>query len=108
MLTSVSVYLFSFLLFRVTLVVSVGMSTQSQKIAFFLLLRVKIMFKSIAKKFAVGSAFALSGILPAMAAVDPAVTTALSDAKADGATIGGAVLVVIVAIAAFKYIRRAL
>lgn len=66
------------------------------------------MFKSIAKKVAVGSAFVLGGVLPAMAAVDPAVTTALSDAKADGIVVGGAVLVVIVAIAAFKYIRRAL
>lgn len=66
------------------------------------------MFKSIAKKFAIGSAIAFAGILPAMAAVDAAVTTSLSDAKADGATVGGAVLVVVVAIAAFKYIRRAL
>ena len=66
------------------------------------------MFKSIAKKIAVGSAVVLSGVVPAMAAVDAGVTTALSDAKADGATVGGAVLIVIVAIAAFKYIRRAL
>lgn len=66
------------------------------------------MFKSIAKKIAVGSAVVLSGVVPAMAAVDPNVTTALADAKADGATVGAAVLVVIVAIAAFKYIRRAL
>lgn len=66
------------------------------------------MFKSIAKKFAIGSAIAFAGILPAVAAVDAGVTTALSDAKADGATVGGAVLIVVVAIAAFKYIRRAL
>lgn len=66
------------------------------------------MFNSIAKKIAIGSAIAFAGIVPAMAAVDAAVTTALSDAKADGATVGGAALVVIVAIAAFKYIRRAL
>ena len=66
------------------------------------------MFKSIAKKVAVGSAFVLGGVLPAFAAVDAGVTTALSDAKADGGTVGAAVLVVIVAIAAFKYIRRAL
>lgn len=66
------------------------------------------MYKSIAKKFAIGSVIAFSGIVPAMAAVDASVTTALSDAKADGATVGAAVLVVIVAIAAFKYIRRAL
>jgi len=43
-----------------------------------------------------------------MAAVDAGVTTALTAAGTDGATVGSAVLVVIVGIAAFKYIRRAL
>jgi len=43
-----------------------------------------------------------------MAAVDAGVTTALTTAGTDGATVGSAVLVVIVGIAAFKYIRRAL
>jgi hypothetical protein len=42
------------------------------------------------------------------AAVPAAVTTALTDAGTDAATVGGAVLVVIVGIAAFKYMRRAL
>ena len=42
------------------------------------------------------------------AAVPSEVSGALDDAKTDGATIGGIVLAVIVAIAAFKYIRRAL
>ncbi|HDY6335483.1 major capsid protein [Pseudomonas aeruginosa] len=44
----------------------------------------------------------------AMAAVPEEVTTALGDAKADGASIGGAVLGVIIAIAVFKFLRRAL
>lgn len=42
------------------------------------------------------------------AAVDQAITTALDGAKADGMAVGSAVLVVLVAIMAFKYIRRAL
>lgn len=42
------------------------------------------------------------------AAVPAEVTTALGDAKADGLTVAGLVLVIIIAIAAFKFIRRAL
>ncbi|HCL4259469.1 TPA: phage coat protein [Pseudomonas aeruginosa] len=44
----------------------------------------------------------------AMAEVPAAATTALNDAQTDGVAIGGTVLGVIIAIAAFKYIRRAL
>lgn len=44
----------------------------------------------------------------AMAEVPAEVTSALTQAKADGVAIGGVVLGVIIAIAAFKYIRRAL
>lgn len=44
----------------------------------------------------------------ASAAVDASVTTALDSAGSDAATIGAAVLVVLVGIAAFKYLRRAL
>ena len=44
----------------------------------------------------------------AFAAVPADVTTAITDAGTDAATIGGAVLVVIVGIAAFKWLRRAL
>lgn len=44
----------------------------------------------------------------ASAAVPAGVTTALTTAETDGVTIAGVVLGVIVAIAAFKYIRRAL
>ena len=44
----------------------------------------------------------------AHAEVPAAVSSALTDAKADGITVAGLVLVVIIAIAAFKYIRKAL
>lgn len=44
----------------------------------------------------------------AYAAVPAEVTTALEDAKTDAMTVGGLVLVVIIAIAAFKFIRRAI
>lgn len=43
----------------------------------------------------------------AMAEVPAAVTTALGEAKTDSLTIGGLALVVIISIAAFKYMRRA-
>ncbi|WP_075122788.1 major capsid protein [Pseudomonas aeruginosa] len=44
----------------------------------------------------------------AMAEVPAEVTSSLNVAKADGVAVGGVVLGVIIAIAAFKYIRRAL
>lgn len=43
----------------------------------------------------------------AMAAVPADVTTALGDAKTDSLTVAGLALVVIIAIAAFKYMRKA-
>ena len=60
-----------------------------------------------AKGVAVVSVLAAS-INSASAAVDAGVTTAIANAGTDGATIGGAVLAVIVGISAFKYLRRAL
>lgn len=44
----------------------------------------------------------------AFAAIPEGVTTAISTAGTDVATVGGAVLVVIVGIAVFKWLRRAL
>jgi hypothetical protein len=66
------------------------------------------MFTSIVKKSAaVVSVLVLaSGV--ANAAVDVAVTTAITSSGTDSATIGSAVLVVLVGIASFKYMRRAL
>jgi len=44
----------------------------------------------------------------ASAALPESVTTAITTAGTDAATLGGAVLVVIVGIVAFKYLRRVL
>lgn len=63
------------------------------------------MFKS--KKAMLAALAALSAVATsAQAAVPEAVTIALDGAKADGATVAGAVLVIIVGIAVFKYMRR--
>lgn len=52
--------------------------------------------------------FAVSLLSPlsALAAVPVDVSTALTDAKADALTVAGLALVVVIAIAAFKYMRR--
>jgi hypothetical protein len=42
------------------------------------------------------------------AAIDPAVDTALADAKTDSVAVAGSVLIILVAIAAFKYIKKTL
>jgi len=55
--------------------------------------------------FAAGSTLVAGS---AFAAVPTEVTTAITEAGTDAAVIGGAVLVVIVGIAAFKYMRRAM
>lgn len=47
-------------------------------------------------------------VLSAHAAVPEAVTNAITTASTDVSTVGGAVLAVIVAIAAFRWIRRAI
>ena len=66
------------------------------------------MFKKLgskAKKAAV-AVVSLVAAGAAMAEVPADVTAALTAAKADGATVAGAVLVVLVGIAVFKYMRR--
>ncbi|MBI3145639.1 MAG: phage coat protein [Pseudogulbenkiania sp.] len=65
------------------------------------------MFKSIKLKIAAAGASTLALAGSAMAAVPATVTTALTDAGTDAATVSAAVLVVIVGIAAFKFLRRA-
>lgn len=60
------------------------------------------------RKTGAAVAIALTASAPVFAAIDEGISTALSDAKADVLTIGGLALVVIVAAAAFKYMRRAL
>lgn len=55
--------------------------------------------------FAAGSAVTAGS---AFAAVPTGVTEAITEAGTDAAVIGGAVLVVLIGIAAFKYMRRAM
>lgn len=62
----------------------------------------------IAQKFAAVSALSLGFAVSAMAAVPESVSTGLADAKADALTVGGLVIGIIIAIAGFKYIKRAM
>lgn len=55
-----------------------------------------------------GAALAVVSAGSAFAAVPTEVTTALSDMKADGLTVAGAILVALIAIAAIKYLRKAM
>jgi len=55
--------------------------------------------------FVAGSVVVASAV---QAAVPAGVTTAIETAGTDATTIGGAVLIVMVGIAAFKYMRRAM
>lgn len=65
--------------------------------------------KQLKNLFVVGAAAAASVVSTAsFAALDVGVTTALGDAKSNVVEIGGLVLIVLVAAAAFKYMRRAL
>ncbi len=60
------------------------------------------------KLFAAASSFVLVAAQSANAAVPPAVTEAIDQSGTDAGVIGAAVLVVLVGIAAFKYMRKAL
>lgn len=60
------------------------------------------------KKIAAGASLVAASITSASAAVPAAVTTALSDGLADATTVAGAALIIVVAVAVFKYMRRAL
>lgn len=64
----------------------------------------KILRRSLGASAAVG----LLAVQQAHAALPAGVETAITDAQVDGTTLAGLVLAVIIAIAAFKYIRRAL
>jgi len=66
------------------------------------------MFKSTKQKLAALAAMSTLAAGNAMAAVPTEVSTALNDAKTDGVTVASAVLVAIVAIFAFKLMRRGL
>jgi coat protein B len=61
------------------------------------------------KLFRVVPVAALGGLAgQAMAAVPAGVTTALADIQADALTVAGVVLVAIIAIFAFKFLRKGL
>lgn len=64
----------------------------------------KVLRRSLGATAAVG----LLAMQQAHAALPTGVTTALTDAQVDGVEVAGIVLGVIIAIAAFKFIRRAL
>lgn len=54
----------------------------------------------------IGSAVVAVAPLSALAAVPTEVSTALTDGKADAMTVAGLSLVILIGIAAFKYMRR--
>lgn len=60
------------------------------------------------KKFATSLALVSASVGSAFAAVPAEVTTAVADMKTDGLVVAGAVLVAIIAIAAVKFIRKAI
>lgn len=64
----------------------------------------RVLRRSLGASAAVG----LLAVQQAHAALPAGVETAITDAQVDGTTLAGLVLAVIIAIAAFKYIRRAL
>lgn len=66
------------------------------------------MNKSLKLRLAAISAGALAMVGTASAAVDPSVTTAISNAGTDSVTVGAAVFVVIVGIFSIKLLRKAL
>lgn len=66
------------------------------------------MFQKIKNWMVAAPVLALGAAGSAFAEVSPEVTASLADMKTDGLVVGGAVLVAIVAIAAFKLIRRAI
>lgn len=64
--------------------------------------------QNVKRSLAALATVGLMSIGQAHAALGTDVTDALETAKTDGVAIGGLVLAVIIAIAAFKYLRRAL
>ncbi|CAE6899303.1 major capsid protein [Ectopseudomonas khazarica] len=64
--------------------------------------------KTLRRSLGASAAVGLLVVQQANAALPAGVTDALTDAQVDGVTVAGIVLGVIIAIAAFKFIRRAL
>lgn len=64
--------------------------------------------QTLKRSLGAAAAVGVLSIQQAHAALGTDVTDALDTAKTDGVALGGLVLAVIIAIAAFKYLRRAL
>lgn len=64
------------------------------------------MFQNVKTRLALIPAATLAVAAPVFAAVPTEVTTALGDMKADAMTVAGLVLVAIIAVAAFKFMRK--
>ena len=64
--------------------------------------------RKFGRQFAAGSAIAMGFAASAFAELPAEATSGMAEAKADGVMLGGLVLGVIIAIAALKYVRRAL
>lgn len=68
----------------------------------------KLLYSQKIARLSVLGAAALAATAPAFAALDTAVTTAINDAKTDVLAIGALVFGVVIAIAVYKWFRRAL
>ena len=66
------------------------------------------MFKSITRQVAVGSALVGGAVAPVLAAVPAEASTALEAMKTDGLAVATIVLVALIAVAAFKFMRKGL
>lgn len=66
------------------------------------------MFKKAAAKLGLIAASTMAAVGTAFAAVPTEVTTQLTESKADVATVGGAVLAVIIVVVGYKLIKRAM
>lgn len=64
------------------------------------------MFQNVKTRLALIPAATLAATAPVFAAVPTEVTTALADMKADALVVAGLVLVAIIAVAAFKFMRK--
>lgn len=64
--------------------------------------------REFGRQVVAGSAIAMGFAASAFAELPAEATTGMAEAKADGVMLGGLVLGVIIAIAALKYVRRAL
>lgn len=65
-------------------------------------------FKNLRRSIGAAAAVGVLTVQSAHAALDPEVSTAISDGKSDALAVGALVIAVIIGIAALKWVRRAL